>query len=66
MSAYIGLQQCSKAAISADGWYLNLGDIGFWFPGEDNPDAKDLCAIFTILNANEFAVITKRFLYLYR
>lgn len=33
MASYVGLEDAVKKAISDDGWYLNLGDIGFWFNG---------------------------------
>lgn len=42
MSSYVGLAELSAAAISDDGWYLNLGDIGFWLRSASSPSEKDL------------------------
>jgi acyl-CoA synthetase (AMP-forming)/AMP-acid ligase II len=35
-SSYVGLPaETGRLAVSDDGWYLNLGDIGFWLPAQD-------------------------------
>jgi len=42
MSKYVGLVEVYAAAISEDGWYLNLGDIGFWLSGISDQSSKNL------------------------
>lgn len=40
---YIGLpSELSERAKSDDGWYLNLGDIGFWLPSENGNDPENM------------------------
>jgi len=38
MTGYIGQPNVSTAVITEDGWYLNLGDIGFWLQSSDRKD----------------------------
>jgi len=35
MSSYVGLPDASSKVISNDGWYLNLGDVGFFLIADD-------------------------------
>ena len=41
MSSYVGLPDASSKAISSDGWYLNLGDVGFFLIADDLTGSRD-------------------------
>lgn len=41
MQAYVNQPEQTQRAISEDGWYLNLGDIGFYLQHEDG-DGRDI------------------------
>lgn len=38
MTGYVGRQKDSTSVVSEDGWYLNLGDIGFWLGTSETRD----------------------------
>jgi acyl-CoA synthetase (AMP-forming)/AMP-acid ligase II len=38
MTGYVGQQKVSTSVVSDDGWYLNLGDIGFWLGESERRD----------------------------
>ena len=41
MSSYVGLPDASSKVISSDGWYLNLGDVGFFLIADDLTNSRD-------------------------